>query len=169
MRDRSRTGTIGAVLAASVVAVVGLHGTSWPHPPQDRDAAGSRRAFVRQIHQSLKAIDARMTAVAAHELALPQGGRRDADGWIALRIQEKSAESAYQKARLDREIAEITILEYKEGVYVQDLASVEGEIGAAREGIGTARGSRTPWPSKIRRTCSASTREMTACRSTLPS
>jgi HlyD family secretion protein len=53
------------------------------------------------------------------------------DQLVNQRITTKSAEANYLNAKLTREVAEIAVKEYKEGVYVQDLQTVEGEIKLA--------------------------------------
>ncbi len=66
---------------------------------------------------------------------------QDRDQFVNLRIKEESAKAEYQNAKLTREIAEIAVIEYTEGIFVQDLATVEGElklaINRARVGLGT--------------------------------
>ena len=56
-----------------------------------------------------------------------------------LRIEVASADAAYQNAKLTREVAEIAVTEYTEGIFVQDLAKVEGEIKFARGALSRAR------------------------------
>jgi RND family efflux transporter MFP subunit len=46
-------------------------------------------------------------------------------------ITTRSAEAAFQNARLTREVAEIAVTEYEEGIYVQDRATVMGELKLA--------------------------------------
>ena len=59
---------------------------------------------------------------------------------INQRITTKSAEANFQNAKLTREVAEIAVSEYKEGVYVQDLQTVEGEIKLAESDLIAIRG-----------------------------
>ncbi|SIN74590.1 RND family efflux transporter, MFP subunit [Singulisphaera sp. GP187] len=46
-------------------------------------------------------------------------------------IATSGAEAAHQNAKLTREVAEIAVTEYKEGVYLQELQTVKGEIALA--------------------------------------
>jgi HlyD family secretion protein len=46
-------------------------------------------------------------------------------------VTVESAKAAYQNARLTREVAEIAVIEYQEGIFVQDLAAVVGDIKVA--------------------------------------
>jgi multidrug efflux pump subunit AcrA (membrane-fusion protein) len=57
------------------------------------------------------------------------------DQLVNQRITTKSAEANYLNAKLTREVAEIAVREYVEGVYVQDLATVEGEIKLAESDV----------------------------------
>lgn len=46
-------------------------------------------------------------------------------------IATSGAEAAFQNAKLTREVAEIAVTEYKNGVYLQELQTVKGEIALA--------------------------------------
>ena len=50
---------------------------------------------------------------------------------INQKIATKQAEAAYQNAKLTREVAEIAVKEYEEGIYLQDRATIQGEIKLA--------------------------------------
>jgi HlyD family secretion protein len=54
------------------------------------------------------------------------------DTLVNQEIATRSAEAAYQNARLSREVAEIAVMEYTEGILNQDLKTVDGEISAAK-------------------------------------
>jgi hypothetical protein len=47
----------------------------------------------------------------------------------------KSAEAAYRNAELTREVAEIAVTEYVEGIFKQDLAVANGEIAVEESGL----------------------------------
>ena len=51
---------------------------------------------------------------------------------VDQRITTKSAEAAFQNAKLTREVAEIAVKEYEEGIYPQDRATIQGEIQLAQ-------------------------------------
>ncbi len=53
------------------------------------------------------------------------------DSLVNQRITTESAKANYQNAKLTREVAEIAVTEYTEGIFKQDLATVEGEIKLA--------------------------------------
>jgi RNA polymerase sigma factor (sigma-70 family) len=50
---------------------------------------------------------------------------------INQRVATKAAEANFQNAMLTREVAEIAIREYQEGIYAQDRATIQGEIKLA--------------------------------------
>ena len=54
------------------------------------------------------------------------------------------AEAAYQDSKLKREIAEIAFKEYAEGIYLQDKATILGEIRLAESDLARPRGPTRP-------------------------
>jgi multidrug efflux pump subunit AcrA (membrane-fusion protein) len=50
-------------------------------------------------------------------------------------ITTKSAAANYENAKLTREVAEIAVVEYEEGIFKQDLATAEGEIKLAESDL----------------------------------
>jgi RND family efflux transporter MFP subunit len=50
---------------------------------------------------------------------------------INQRITTKAAEANFQNAKLTREVAEIAVKEYEEGIYAADHATIQGEIKVA--------------------------------------
>ncbi len=56
-------------------------------------------------------------------------------GWIVhhvrIKVRIKASEAAYQQAKLTREVAEIALVEYVEGIFKRDVETVEGEISLA--------------------------------------
>jgi len=68
--------------------------------------------------------------------------------WRTQQINARKAEGVYQIARLTREIAEIRVHEYEEVTFVQDLATVEGEIKLAKSDLTRARG-RLEWARRM--------------------
>jgi len=69
----------------------------------------------------------------------PPSRERDAGSvrarWRAQQIAARKAEAEYHNARLTREIAEIAVLEYAEGILFQDIATVNGEIKLAESDL----------------------------------
>jgi hypothetical protein len=68
--------------------------------------------------------------------------------WRAQQIAALKAEAHYHKARLDREIAEIKLLDYQEGALPQDLATVEGEVALAESDLSRAE-DRLQWAKRM--------------------
>jgi HlyD family secretion protein len=57
------------------------------------------------------------------------------DSLTNQQIATKSAAASYENAKLTREVAEIAVKEYVEGIYLQDLQTVEGEIKLAESDL----------------------------------
>jgi len=57
---------------------------------------------------------------------------------VNQRITVKSAEANYENAKLAREIAEIAVVEYEEGIFKQDHATVVGEVKLAESDLSGA-------------------------------
>jgi HlyD family secretion protein len=57
------------------------------------------------------------------------------DQLVNQQITTKSAEANHENAKLTREVAEIAVVEYVEGIFVQDFATVEGEIKLAESDL----------------------------------
>ena len=64
------------------------------------------------------------------------------------KISTSEKEAAYQNAKLTREVAEISVIEYIEGTYKEDLATLEGEISLAASDLMRA-DDRVAWASKM--------------------
>ena len=50
---------------------------------------------------------------------------------VAQSISVQGADATYQNAKLSREIAEIAVKEYEQGIYLQNVATAEGEMRLA--------------------------------------
>ena len=70
------------------------------------------------------------------------------DSLTNQQITTKSAESNFQNATLTREVAEISVTEYVEGIYKQDLATVEGEIKLAESELSRS-ADRVDWAQRM--------------------
>ena len=51
------------------------------------------------------------------------------------KIVAQVAEAAYNNARLTREVAEIAVVEYEQGIYPQDMQTIQGEVKRAELGF----------------------------------
>jgi len=76
-------------------------------------------------------------------------GQRARARWRAQQIVTRRAEAEYQKARLDHEIAELTLILYRgESASSQDLATLEGEISLAESDLRRAE-DRVDWATRM--------------------
>ncbi len=134
--------TIAIALAASCDPAFRPVRASEENPPgqtQTPAATLAKRAFIGEIHRSLKANDDRLSSLAKRVLDVPSYGARLSDRLVNMRVEEKSAEANYLNAKLNREVAEIAVREYTEGIFVQDEQTVEMEIKLAESDLMRAR------------------------------
>jgi HlyD family secretion protein len=66
----------------------------------------------------------------------------------AQQLATRKARAAYELARSTRELSEIAVEEYAEGIYIQDLATVEGEIKLAESDVMRG-GDRLAWARRM--------------------
>ena len=64
------------------------------------------------------------------------------------KIATQGAEASFQNARLTREVAEIAVKEYEEGIYLQDKATIQGEIKLAESDLARA-ADRVDWANRM--------------------
>ncbi|QEH33126.1 Cobalt-zinc-cadmium resistance protein CzcB [Aquisphaera giovannonii] len=57
------------------------------------------------------------------------------DSFTNQKISTQSAEASFQNAKLTREVAQIAVKEYMEGIYLQDQATIQGEIKLAESDL----------------------------------
>ena len=67
------------------------------------------------------------------------------DNLINQKITTQGAESSYQNAMLTRQVAEIAVNEYREGIYKQEMQTALGEIALAESDLKRAE-DRLEWP-----------------------
>jgi hypothetical protein len=143
-RHLTRIGLRALMAAAVATAFVGLG--VWPCPSRpawagDDDkstssaAQASRQKFIREMRRTLKEEDDRLIVLVKQVLEEPDAPGRLSDQILNTRITVKSAEASYLNAKLKREVAEIAVKEYTDGVYLQDKATVDGEIAQARKDL----------------------------------
>jgi HlyD family secretion protein len=70
------------------------------------------------------------------------------DSLTNQRITTESAKANFGNATLTREVAEIAVIEYEEGIFTQDLATVEGEIKLAESDLSRAE-DRVEWAQRM--------------------
>jgi hypothetical protein len=91
------------------------------------------------MQRKLKEEDDRLIVMAKQLLAESDAPGNLEDQIVNKQITVKSAEANYLNAKLTREVAEIAVKEYKEGVYVQDLQTAESDIRIARSALERSR------------------------------
>jgi len=64
------------------------------------------------------------------------------------KIATQGAEASFQNAKLTREVAEISVKEYEEGIYIQDKATIEGEIKLAESDLARS-ADRVDWANRM--------------------
>ncbi len=97
--------------------------------------AASQSDFLAESHRKLKTLHERMIELANR----PSGARVEpgtlADQLLNQQITTETARSAHRNATLTREVAEIAVMEYTEGVFRQDEATLKGELGLAQSNV----------------------------------
>jgi hypothetical protein len=99
--------------------------------PQAQLAAEIRR-FLRPLHDQ-------MAALASSLLSRADSPDQLRTQLLPQEITIKTAEAKYEDAKLSRELAELAISEYQEGIFVQDRAAAEGEVKLAQSDLERAR------------------------------
>jgi beta-lactamase regulating signal transducer with metallopeptidase domain len=102
----------GLSLGAHPPAVATLQDPAKVSPPKLTDAAPTQNSPQAKDKKATEPQDARAR-------------------WRAQRVVRLKAEAEYRNAGLHREVAEIAVIDYEEGVFNQDLAAVAGEIKLA--------------------------------------
>jgi hypothetical protein len=90
---------------------------------------------IRELRRTLKEQDDRLIILGMRVLDERDSLQSLKDQILDARVRVQGAETNYRNAKLAREIAEIALTEYTEGIFVQDLATVEGEIRLAESGV----------------------------------
>jgi hypothetical protein len=103
---------------------------------------GEPLSFVLDSRKTLRKLEEELLRVAkqAKEKA-DATGRAPADFSDLVINQEiivKAAAASYENAKLTREVAEIGVIEYEEGIIKQDEAGIEGELALAESDLGRA-------------------------------
>jgi hypothetical protein len=130
---------IGAALAtAFIVLLVGVAtAENSPARVEGLDAQGEAKAqpanpgaqdqFLTEAQRRLKKCHERIAAIGPSFLAAFDDVSQAMDQSTNLMITVESARANFQNATLTREVAEIAVVEYEEGIFKQDQATLEGE------------------------------------------
>jgi hypothetical protein len=106
---------------------------------QAKSVEMASRAQVGLSQSRLTRLQGQKSPVGGQQVE-PAGALDDLrDQYVNQRITTKRAEANYENAKLTREVAEIGITEYVEGIFVQDKATLEGERLTAQSDINRAR------------------------------
>jgi HlyD family secretion protein len=70
------------------------------------------------------------------------------DSLTNQKIATQGAEASFQNARLTREVAEISVKEYEEGIFLQDEATIKGEIKLAESDLARS-ADRVDWANRM--------------------
>jgi hypothetical protein len=130
------------VLALGVVSVPSSLVRAADGPQADATdkggVASAPSSFVAETRKTLKTLQGEIAVLGTQALGRPGAANRPEDDAVNQRITIESAKANYQNAQLTREVAEITILEYEEGIFKQDQATVEGELKRAESELSGA-------------------------------
>jgi len=92
----------------------------------------SESGFAAEIRRTLKTQHDRMTDL-ANQLVGSAELPPDLEGQLAAQqIKVESAKAALQSAVLGREVAEMAVAEYEQGIFVQEKADLDAELKLAR-------------------------------------
>jgi hypothetical protein len=97
---------------------------------QPPDPAGLDR-FVTEVERRLKTCHERLAAIGPTVLAALNDLGQAKDQLTDQMITTESAKANFGNAKLTREVAEIAVVEYQEGIFIQDQATIEGELKLA--------------------------------------
>ena len=102
------------------------------------DGAGPEPASLQRLvvadPQSLNGVYVRLIGLTERALKVSRSSQL-LDQLANLRVATESAKANYQNAKLTRQVAEIAITEYTEGIFKQDLATLDGGIRLARSDL----------------------------------
>jgi len=95
----------------------------------------SESGFAAEIRQALKKQHDRMIEL-ANQLIGCAGVSEDLEGQLTIQQTKiESAKASLQSAALTREAAEMALIEYEQGIFVQEKAATEAELTLARSDL----------------------------------
>jgi multidrug resistance efflux pump len=128
---------------------IGKEGQTPPQASQDRKGTATEAELPAESPaRVVSGVDGETTVIAIRRglgMLVKKGdvigeldSRQLRDQLIGQIAVVETAKAAYQNARLTREVAEIAVVEYQEGIFVQDLEEIEGEIKVAEAELALA-------------------------------
>jgi len=142
--------TLGILAAATVLlafgplcprSAPGRAGTDDPPRPDQTvqpSPSSSQSDFVAEIHRTLKTQRDRLIQIANQVLSVPRDPlyrSEPRDQLVNQQVTTMSAAANYENAKLTREVAEIAVVEYSEGIFVQDQQTAEGLVKLAQSDL----------------------------------
>ncbi len=97
--------------------------------------SSSQSEFVAEVHRILTVQCGRAVELSSQLFGSRADRERQEDQLLNQEITTKSAKADYENAKLTREVAEIAVIEYTEGIFVQDQQTAKGELMLARSDL----------------------------------
>ena len=137
---RYRTGVLGlfGALFGNSPSKPGDEAQAQTQPSSPGPEPASHPRLVAADQRSLNGVYVRLIRLTEQTLKDPRWSQLR-DQLVNQRVATESAKANYQNAKLTREIAEIAITEYTDGIFLEDLATVEGKIRLARSDLQRSR------------------------------
>ena len=135
---------VGAAVATLLVAVGCGQAASPAVAARDEQPVDSKNAFaptsfVSDSRKTLRKLKEEILTLAKQAMETADTtGRSQAnvrDLIINQEITAKSAAANYENAKLTREVAEIAIVEYEQGIFIQDELTADGELKLAESNL----------------------------------
>ncbi len=111
-------------------------------PPAAAQPAPKPPSGAQVLLERRRADVARLEAAWNAKRAEVEGYLSDVVAWTG--DEARKAEAAYYQARIEREVAEIVVIEYEQGIYMQDRQTVLREIALAQSDV-TRASERLAW------------------------
>jgi len=110
-------------------------------PSAPASGPAGQSGFVAEIRSTLKKQHEQMIDLANQLTGRSDGLGKLEDQLVNQRITVESAKAIFSNAELTREVAEIAVLEYEQGIFPQDEATAQGELKLAQSDRERARDS----------------------------
>ncbi len=111
-------------------------------PPTDSNTATrtvpKSSSFVTEHRKILAKLEKEFQVIGSRALAILEAPELARDYALSQQITAKSAEASFENAKLMREVAEIGIVEYEQGIFKQDEAKAMGELKLEESNVGRA-------------------------------
>ncbi len=138
---------LSAMVATSVLLAVGamcspstpVRGATDVPPGSDNSLnpapPASQSDFFAEIHRTLKTQHERMIELANRRASARGDPRSLADQLVNQQIKIESAKSNFLTAQVMRQVAEMAVTEYTEGIFAMDKATADGEFRLAKHDV----------------------------------